>query len=112
MDAADYAPEGIQTMPDGPGLPITGIQRGTLKDADGDPSTYLYPSSSMTNMLSLIGSYYIVHTSITDIKIRKLIMKNLLILDSTCNKKSQSINYDINMDEIKNTRNRNNRAGL
>lgn len=46
MDAADYAPEGVPTMPNGPGLPIKGIQRGTLKDGLGDPSTFLYPSTS------------------------------------------------------------------
>ena len=46
MDAQNYAPEGVKTMPDGPGLPKTGIQRGTLKDGLGDPSTYLYPSTS------------------------------------------------------------------
>ena len=46
MDAEDYAPEGVKRMPDGPALPETGIQRGTLKDGLGDPSTYLYPSTS------------------------------------------------------------------
>ena len=46
MDAEDYAPEGVERMPDGPALPETGIQRGTLKDGLGDPSTYLYPSTS------------------------------------------------------------------
>ncbi|XP_063677855.1 glutamate carboxypeptidase 2-like [Bolinopsis microptera] len=45
MDAKDYAPEGVDRMPDGPALPETGIQRGTLKDGLGDPSTYLYPST-------------------------------------------------------------------
>ena len=47
MDAADYSPEGVKSFPDGPGLPASGIQRGTLKDGLGDPSTYLYPSTSM-----------------------------------------------------------------
>ena len=45
MDGADYNPED-NAMPDGPGLPDTGIQRGTLKSEIGDPSTYLYPSTS------------------------------------------------------------------
>lgn len=47
MDAADYSPDGVLSFPDGPGLPASGIQRGTLKDGLGDPSTYLYPSTSM-----------------------------------------------------------------
>ncbi|KAL5251844.1 hypothetical protein ACHWQZ_G014860 [Mnemiopsis leidyi] len=45
MDAADYSPDAVESFPDGPGLPASGIQRGTLKDGLGDPSTYLYPST-------------------------------------------------------------------
>ena len=58
MDGADYAPEGVKVMPDGPGLPDTGIQRGTLKDADGDPSTYLYPSSSNNQRIIIYHNIY------------------------------------------------------
>lgn len=46
MDSADFNPSDVEPMPDGPGLPDTGIQRGTLKEGLGDPSTYLYPSTS------------------------------------------------------------------
>jgi len=45
-DGADYAPEGDDnTWPNGAGLPYSGIQRGTLLQGLGDPSTYLYPST-------------------------------------------------------------------
>jgi len=45
MDSKDYFPDSVVSMPNGPGLPDTGIQRGTLKEENGDPTTYLYPST-------------------------------------------------------------------
>ena len=67
MDGADYAPEGVKVMPDGPGLPDTGIQRGTLKDADGDPSTYLYPSSSNNQRIIINHNITVLASTTVDL---------------------------------------------
>lgn len=38
-DPKDYAPSGVPVYPDGPSLPLYGVQRGSLIIRDGDPLT-------------------------------------------------------------------------
>ena len=41
-DPIDYAPEGVPVYPDGPSLPLYGVQRGSLSRTQGDLLTPAY----------------------------------------------------------------------
>ena len=55
-DPADYAPPGVPVYPNGPSLPLYGVQRGSLINQDGDPMTPGVPAIGKlnTNMLGQI----------------------------------------------------------
>ena len=44
-DPIDYAPEGVPVYPDGPSLPLYGVQRGSLSRTQGDLLTPGVPAT-------------------------------------------------------------------
>ena len=44
-DPIDYAPEGVPVYPDGPSLPLHGVQRGSLSRMQGDLLTPGVPAT-------------------------------------------------------------------
>ena len=82
-DPADYAPPGVPVYPDGPSLPLYGVQRGSLLVPDGDPLTPGVPAVGKLLFVVMI-IMYIFHVRTSLILIECNVQTNQLMAFRTC----------------------------